>query len=88
MAEQQPPKIEFPCDYEIRIMGKAAPNFKDLCVDIVKKHAPDFDGSCRVKPSKAGTFESIMVKIMATGETQLKAIHEDLKATGRVNMVL
>ena len=88
MTEQQPLKIEFPCDYEIRIMGKAAPDFKDVCIDIIKRHAPDFDGSFRIKPSRAGTFESIMVKIIATGEPQLNAIHADLKATGRVTMVL
>lgn len=88
MTEQQPPKIEFPCDYEIRIMGKAAPGFKDMCIDIIKRHAPDFDGTCRVKPSRAGTFESVMVKIIATGEAQLAAIHKDLKATGRVAMVI
>ena len=90
MAEQQPqpPKIEFPCDYEIRIMGNAAPDFKDVCVEIIKKHAADFDGNCRVKPSRAGNFESVMVKIVATGEDQLRAIFADLKATGRVKMVL
>lgn len=95
MAEQQPqpPKIEFPCDYEIRIMGSAAmgsaaPDFKDVCVEIIKKHAADYDGNCRVKPSRAGNFESVMVKIVATGEEQLRAIFEDLKATGRVKMVL
>ena len=88
MTEQQSPKIEFPCDYEIRIMGKSAPDFKDVCLDIIKKHAPEFDGSCRIKPSRAGTFESVMVKIVATGESQLAAIHADLKATGRVTMVI
>ena len=88
MAEQQPPKIEFPCDYEIRIMGHSAPDFRDVCVDIIHRHAADFDGTCRVKPSRAGTFESVMVKIVATGEEQLKAIYEDLKATGRVKMVI
>ena len=88
MTDQQPPKIEFPCDYEIRVLGKAAPDFKDFVCDVIKKHAEDYDGNYRVKPSTKGTFSSVMVTILCTGEPQLKAIYEELKASGRVQMVI
>ncbi len=89
MNEQQDaPKIEFPCDYPIRIMGKAAPDYKQFVVDVVKKHAPEFSGHAEVKESRNGTFQSVVVVIRATGAPQLKALYEDLKASGRVHMVL
>ncbi|WP_062267452.1 YbeD family protein [Endozoicomonas arenosclerae] len=88
MTDQEAPKIEFPCDYEIRIVGNAAPDFQEAVCTIVKQHAPDYDGNFRLKESRTGKYTSVMVTIRATGEPQLKAIFEDLKATGRVQMVL
>ncbi|WP_263080577.1 DUF493 domain-containing protein [Endozoicomonas sp. Mp262] len=85
---QDAPKIVFPCDYPIRIMGAAAPDFKDFVVRVVKKHARDFDGKADVKASRTGKYFSVHVVIRATGEQQLKALHEELKASGRVQMVL
>ncbi|MDB2384647.1 DUF493 domain-containing protein, partial [Endozoicomonas sp.] len=82
------PKITFPCDYPIKVMGAAAPDFKDFVVRVVKKHAPDFSGKADVKASRTGKFLSVHVVIMATGVEQLKALHEELKASGRVQMVL
>ncbi|WP_257281677.1 YbeD family protein [Endozoicomonas sp. ISHI1] len=88
MTDQEALKIEFPCDYEIRIVGNAAPDFQEAVCAIVKQHAPDYDGNFRLKESRTGKYTSVMVTILATGESQLKAIFEDLKATGRVQMVL
>ena len=88
MSEQDVPKIEFPCDYPIRVMGKAAPDYKDFVVEVVKKHDPHFSGHAEVKESRTGKFQSVVVVICATGEPQLKALHEELKASGRVHMVL
>ncbi len=86
--DQEAPKIVFPCDYPIRVMGAAAPDFKDFVVRVVKKHAPDFDGKADVKASRTGKYLSVHIVIMATGTDQLKALHEELKASGRVQMVL
>ncbi|KEQ19282.1 HP0495 family protein [Endozoicomonas numazuensis] len=88
MTDQEAPKIEFPCDYEIRIVGNAAPDFQEVVCAIVKQHAPEYDGNFRLKESRTGKYTSVMVTIIATGEPQLKAIFEALKATGRVQMVL
>lgn len=88
MSEQEAPKIEFPCDYPIRIIGTATADFEDFVKQVVKNHAPDFDGKTQEKKSRTGKFTSIMVTIQATGEPQLKALHEELKASGRVHMVI
>ena len=88
MNESKAPKIEFPCDYPIRIVGYSATDYKDFVVEVISKHAPDFDGTVKLKNSRNGKYTSALIVIHATGEPQLKAIFEELKASGRVQMVL
>ncbi|WP_166251821.1 HP0495 family protein [Marinobacter salicampi] len=89
MTEQKPPKIEFPCDYSIKVIGTAAPDFRDFVVAVVQRHAPELtDADVSVNNSSKGRFSSIRLTIVATGEPQLKALFEELKASGRVHMVL
>ena len=88
MSEQEAPKIEFPCDYPIRVIGNAAEDYEDFVKTLVARHAPDFDGKTEEKASRNGKFTSITVTIRATGEAQLKALYDDLMASGRVRMVL
>lgn len=88
--QQEPPRIEFPCEnYSIRIVGTASDDFQQVVVDVVSKHAPDMDHKrVSTKDSSKGNFLSVTVYITATGEPQLKAIFDDLKATGLVKMVI
>lgn len=88
-VDMPPPKVEFPCDYPIRVVGDAAEDFVAAVSDVIERHAPGFDpGSIKLSDSRNGRFQSIRVVIHATGETQLRELFEDLKATGRVHMVL
>ncbi|ABE58903.1 MULTISPECIES: HP0495 family protein [Chromohalobacter] len=88
-ASQDAPKIEFPCQYPIKIVGDAAPDFKAAVLDIVEQHAPGFDrSSVRMVDSRNGRFQSVRVVIRATGHEQLNALFHSLKATGRVHMVM
>ena len=83
------PKIEFPCDYPITVMGDAAEDFEALVVEVVKRHDPDLDTSLvRMRHSSHGRFSSVRVIIRATGKDQLQALHHELQATGRVKIVL
>lgn len=89
MSETTPPKIEFPCRYAIKVIGNAAPDFIDFVVTVVEQHAPGItDDDVSVTDSSKGRFCSVQLMIMATGEDQLKALFEELKASGRVHMVL
>jgi len=55
----------------------------------VEQHAPGIsETDITVNDSSKGRFSSVQLKIVATGEAQLKALFEDLKASGRVHMVL
>ena len=88
--QQEPPKIEFPCpNYPIKVIGQAGEGFADLVIEIVQKHAPDLDSATvTTQPSRNGKFLSVRFKITATGESQLAAIHQDLKDSGKVQMVI
>ncbi|SDR84367.1 hypothetical protein SAMN05216421_0431 [Halopseudomonas xinjiangensis] len=88
-ASAEPPRIEFPCRYPIKIIGEAGEGFTELVVNIVERHAPDENTRLvDVRDSKNGRFLSVRVELTATGPEQLQALHVDLKATGRVHMVL
>lgn len=88
--EQEAPKIEFPCpDYPIKIIGRDGPDFQEVVISVVRLHAPDLDlTKIELQASSKGTFTSIRIKITATGADQLDALHQALKATGRVQMVI
>lgn len=88
--ELEPPKIEFPCpDYPIKVVGKKSDDFQEFVVDIMMLHAPDLDVSrITVRESSKGTYQSIRMFITATGEQQLKNLHEELIASDRVHIVI
>ncbi|MEQ9395664.1 YbeD family protein [Haliea sp.] len=89
MSTEEPPRIEFPCDYPIKVLGRSCDDFESLIVEVFERHAPGFDQTkIAIKGSSKGTFTSMTITIIATGPEQLKALHEDLMATGMVNMVI
>lgn len=81
--------ITFPCDYPIKVVGDAAEDFAATVSQIVHRHDPTFEGdSLEVVDSRNGRFQSVRLTMRATGEAQLKALFDELKATGRVHMVV
>ncbi|MBN7798541.1 HP0495 family protein [Parahaliea mediterranea] len=88
-TEQEPPKIEFPCEYPIKVLGRQQADFETVVIEVFERHAPGFDSETIVaKASSKGTFISLTITIIATGPEQLKALHEELMATGQVQMVI
>lgn len=90
MSDTEAPKIEFPCDnYPIKVIGRGGEDFKGFVIEVVQIHAPDLDlETVTIQDSKKGTFQSVRFRITATGEDQLRALHQALMATGRVTMVI
>ncbi len=87
--ELEPPKIEFPCLYPIKVIGVAGANFEMDAVMTVERHAgkiaPEF---ITLNPSKSNTYVSVRMTIAATGVEQLESIFEDLKKLPNTKMVL
>ena len=87
--DQDPPKITFPCEYPIKVLGRAVEAFEPTVMTIFRQRVPGFsEKRVVVKPSRNGTFRSITVTIEAQSESQLRQIHEDLMSTGLVSMVI
>lgn len=85
----KPPKIEFPCPYPIKVVGYAADDFRDFVVEVMQRHTDDFDATTvDVRASSGGKFLSVRVTIIARGEEHLKTIFAELKASGRVQVVI
>jgi putative lipoic acid-binding regulatory protein len=81
--------FDFPCDFPIKAMGKAADDFDSLVVSLVRKHTPDLgEGAVRTRMSQGGKYMSVTVTIQARSRAQLDAIYMELTAHDRVLMAL
>jgi uncharacterized protein len=88
-AQAAAPKIDFPCDYPIKVVGDASEDFTAVVCQVVSRHDPDFDATTiEVVESRTARFLSVRLTLRATGEPQLKALFSELKATGCVHMVV
>jgi uncharacterized protein len=82
-------KIKFPCPYPIKVVGTAADDFREFVVTVMERHAGTLlEEHIDVRASSNGRFLSVRVTITATGPAQLQTIFEELKASGRVHIVL
>ena len=87
--EPEAPKIEFPCEYPIKVLGVSSEAYKGLILEVFERHAPGFDQqTLTARVSRNGAFTAITITIVATGPDQLQALHQDLLATGHVKMVI
>lgn len=86
---QEPPRIEFPCDYPIKVMGIATEAFQAEVLEIIHRHtSPVSEDRVTERPSARGNYISVTVVIEATGEDQLKAIFRELMDQESVKIVL
>lgn len=81
--------LEFPCDFPIKVMGKAEDGFAQAVAAVVLKHAPDFDvAKMEMRPSKAGNYLSLTCTIRATSKPQLDSLYRELSGHPMVKVVL
>ena len=89
MENEDSAKIKFPCRYPIKVMGLDENNFRDAIISIIRQHAPDLnDEDISFRPSRNGKYLAVNVMITAQGVEQIQELFNDLKASGRVAMVL
>ena len=89
MAELEQSLIEFPCDFPIKIMGKTQAGFAQAVIEVVQRHAPDFDpASLEMRSSREGRYLSLTCTIRATSREQLDELYRDLCDHPMVTMVL
>lgn len=90
MADPPPQSLlEFPTDFPIKIMGKAADGFAQAVLDVVLRHASDFDAtSMEMRASSGGNYLAFTCTIRATSREQLDALYRDLSGHPMVKVVL
>ena len=89
MTDTDAPKIEFPCRYPVKIVGTNTIDFVARVTVIVQSHAPELtEDDVSIRLSSGGKYCSTTCEIVATGEAQLRALHEELRGFDAVSMVL
>jgi len=81
--------LEFPTPFPIKIMGRREGGFAQSVMEIVLKHAPDFQpATMEMRPSRQGKYISLTVTIEARSREQLDALYRELCDHPGVVMVL
>ncbi len=79
--------LKFPCDFSIKVMGKATDNFELLVVEIVRRHDLK-ENAVTLRRSSNGKYLSVTVSFIAQSRKQLDALYTELSGHERVTMVL
>ena len=75
MSDEAADLFAFPCEFPIKIMGRAADGFAQAVLDVVLAHAPDFDpASMEMRASSGGNYVALTCTIRATSRAQLDAL--------------
>jgi putative lipoic acid-binding regulatory protein len=71
--------IEFPCDFPVKVMGAAIPEFHQRMIEIASQHDPCFNADeTRLRHSKTGKYTSLTLNIHAKNRSQLDALYQEL----------
>lgn len=85
----QEPKIEYPCDYPIKVIGDSSPDFLDDVLAIVQKYDSTMVlDKVKERASREGNYKSVTLLFWATSEQQIKDVFAELKTCEAVRLVL
>tara|TARA_B100000530_G_C15698542_1_gene384999 strand:+ start:168 stop:437 length:270 start_codon:yes stop_codon:yes gene_type:complete len=89
LGDVKVPKIEFPCDYPIKVIGEAVPDFLEQVVAIVRTYDDTLTADrLTERDSRKGNYRSITMQVHVVSEAQLQPMFLELKAVAAVRMVL
>lgn len=81
--------IDYPCDFPIKILGHTQAGFAQAMLEIVRRHAPDFDAATmELRASKRRKYLSVTCVIRATSREQVDGLYQELCDHPMVVMVL
>src|SRR5438552_18302342 len=88
MPENDSPVLAFPCDFPIKVMGKTQAGFAQAVIEVVRRHAADFDPAMLgMRPSREGKYLSLTCNVRADSRAQLDALYRALCEHPLVTMV-
>lgn len=81
--------LEYPSDFPIKILGHTQAGFAQAVLEIVKRHAPDFDAATmELRASKRRKYLSVTCVVRAISREQLDGLYRELCDHPMVVMVL
>lgn len=81
--------LEFPCDFPVKAMGHATPDFEDHVIEVVSRHASlATPRQVTTKESSGGRYLSVTVTVEARSREHLELIYSGLKSSERVVYIL
>jgi len=81
--------IEYPCDFPIKIMGARVEGFAQAVVEVVLRHAPDFDAAAiEMRPSSKGNYLAVTCTFRAISQLQVDNLYRELTSHPMVKVVL
>ena len=81
--------LEFPCDFPIKVMGARVDGFAQAVLEVVLRHAPDFDAATmEMRPSSKGNYLSVTCTFRAVSQLQVDTIYRELTSHPMVKVVL
>jgi putative lipoic acid-binding regulatory protein len=79
----------YPCDFPIKILGHTRAGFAQAILEVVKRHAPEFDGAAmEMRSSRRGKYLSLTCVVRARSRAQLDRLYRELCDHPMVVMVL
>ncbi len=89
MPETKDTLLEFPCAFPLKIMGLTHDALAQTVLDVVLRHAPDYDGATmEMRASSSGKYISLTCTINATSKPQLDALYTELSGHPMIKVVL
>ena len=88
-AQARQTLIEYPCDFPIKIMGARVDGFAQAVIEVVLRHAPDFDpAGVEMRPSSKGNYLAVTCTFRARSQAQVDALYRELTSHPMVKVVL
>lgn len=81
--------LEFPCEFPVKVMGRASKTFQAEVTEVLDRHVPEEDQEgLTTQGSSAGRFVSITLVIRARSRAQLDNLYQALNDLDSVLMTL
>jgi len=90
MADQDSsPKLIFPCEFPLKVVGVEAEDFTTFVTAIVKKHVPNLnEREVTSRLSSNRKYRSISFQFTAESREQMDDLYRELTASERIKWVL
>lgn len=81
--------IVYPCNFPIKVMGRAHDDFARAMTDVVRAFDPGFDpATIEVRPSGRGNYVGLTLTVRVESREQLDALYRALHGHEMVSVVL